>query len=67
MHVPMSRPLIPLGIVVVAAGFLAFGVINLTNFLWVMGTQVAASAILFMVALVGSKNDKRKQHEDTSR
>lgn len=66
MHVPMSRSLIPLGIVVVAAGFLAFGVIDLTNFLWVTGTQVVASAILFMVALVGSKNDKGKQHEEAS-
>ena len=66
MYVPMSRSLIPLGIVVVAAGFLAFGVIDLTNFLWVTGTMVVASAILFIIALAGSKNDKGKQHEEAS-
>lgn len=61
----MSRSLIPLGIIVVAAGLLAFEVINLTNFLWVAGSMVVAFAILFVIALAESKNNKRKQHEDS--
>ena len=65
MHVPMSRSLIPLGIIVAAAGLLAFEVINLTNFLWVAGSMVVAFAILFVIALAESKNNKRRQHEDS--
>ena len=61
----MSRSLIPLGIIVAAAGLLAFEVINLTNFLWVAGSMVVAFAILFVIALAESKNHKRKQHEDS--